>query len=240
LLGHVKRAEGARLVATASSLVKVVSGIVEQSLATTQRLGRNEDLIRCGLLLAPSRIYLPRDSASETIEKHRTIFQKLFLNTHVDKVHELSDLSREELLELINEDGAFRNTDATTRMTGPSSDPVKNASTIGEFHPLLEAGRNACRQEDIMSNELTDIRNVAFPPLEHARCRESSTVSNPRSSPLNPSSIATFDASIPACPTDEQMASRKDQAIKRIVKICDYFLARPDNYFDMSFDKEPI
>jgi hypothetical protein len=199
LSGYVKRAEGARLVATASSLVRVVSGIVEQSLATTQSLGRNEGLIRCGLLLALSRIYLPLDSASETIEKHRTILQKLFLNIHVDRVQELSDLSRQELLELINADGAFHDTDDTTRMTGPSSDHVKKASTVGEYDLLLEAWSDACRQEDIMSNEPSEIGNVAFHPLQHTRCPESSTVSNPCSSPVNPRSIATFDAPLPAC-----------------------------------------
>lgn len=155
--------------------------------------------------------------------------QKLFLNIHVDKIQDLSDLSREELLVRINENGALHGTDRA------ASDPAKQHSTSREFYPLPEEGSDTCRQADMIPNEFTDIGNVAFHPLQHARCPESSTISTP-GSPLS-LTIATIDASLPAFPTDARMASRRDQAIERIVNICDYFIGKADNYFEMSLDE---
>jgi hypothetical protein len=79
-----------------------------------------------------------------------------------------------------------------------------------------------------------------FHPQQHAQSLEFPTTSVPRSSPLNLRSIETFNASLPAYPAEKWMPSRKDQAIERIVNICDYFMAKADNYFEASFDQELI
>jgi len=64
---------------------------------------------------------------------------KLFLNIHTDKNQELSDLSREEFLVRINENGALYGTDPV------ALDPVKQDSTSREFYLLPEEGSDTCR-----------------------------------------------------------------------------------------------
>lgn len=167
----------------------------------------------------------------EYVEKYQAILLKLFPHTPVDQMQELSDLPRKELLERIKTDGVLHGTDlaAAARETGASPVPVHNDSTRKIFHLLPEEGIDTRCRGDAVSSNYTNIGDITFHPLEHAHCLDVSTTSASYSAPQDPRLIETYAAPFPAYATDKRMLSRNEQAIERIINICDHFLAKDDS-----------